>query len=519
MKRTAIIVGEILLIATLYFVHTATDAPAVNEAHYLTKAKHYWHPDWCARDIFLSSADAHLSFYWTFGWLTKYCSLQQAAWTARIVAWLFLAATWWRLSQLFVARTGFALLTSALTIMLWDVADAAGEWVVGGIEGKVLAYGFVWLGLASLVRGHWARVWIYLGAASAFHALVGGWSVLAALIVWATERPGHRPRLPTMLPALAIGGTLALFGLWPALALEQEVDVSVTRRSHHIYVFFRLAHHLVFHHMRWWRIASHLALITLWIRLWRSQAAKMTRDHQRLHRFAAAAVAIGVCGILIGLASFLDAKRAASLLRFYWFRLSDVMVGVAATFIVVRWWLEQSTIDTKRAGRYAVATLLVLASYFGLRSVVRHRDGRPLEDTRSLVVRPTSIGRAHAEYADWRAMCDWVRNFTPADGLFLTPTPRQTFKWYAERAELVTRKDIPQDAASIAEWRGRMGIVGSLGLYREAMLPSEERLRSVTDHYQVDYVIVEKRYGRPAWRLPVVYRNSHFEVYRSGKRR
>ena len=67
----------------LFFVYTASDVPAVNEAHYLTKAKHYWNPQWCQRDLFLASADAHVVFYWSVGWLTRYFTLPQSAWIGR----------------------------------------------------------------------------------------------------------------------------------------------------------------------------------------------------------------------------------------------------------------------------------------------------------------------------------------------------------------------------------------------------------------------------------------------------
>ena len=56
----------------------------------------------------------------------------------------------------------------------------AGEWMIGGLEAKGLAYVFVLLALGALARGRWRAVWPLLGAASAFHVLVGGWSVVAA---------------------------------------------------------------------------------------------------------------------------------------------------------------------------------------------------------------------------------------------------------------------------------------------------------------------------------------------------
>ena len=49
-----------------------------------------------------------------------------------------------------------------------------------------------------------------------------------------------------------------------------------------------------------------------------------------------------------------------------------------------------------------------------------------------------------------------MRDNTPDDSLFLTPTKQQTFKWYAQRAEVVNWKDVPQDAAGILQWYERV---------------------------------------------------------------
>ena len=95
---------EVLLIFMVFFLYAGWVPPAVNEAHYLTKAKHYWNPDFCAGDHFLESADAHLVFYWTFGWVTLFCSLPAAAWIGRLVTWGAMAWAWRRLSWCVVPK-------------------------------------------------------------------------------------------------------------------------------------------------------------------------------------------------------------------------------------------------------------------------------------------------------------------------------------------------------------------------------------------------------------------------------
>src|SRR5262249_51621135 len=150
----------------------------------LSKATHYWNPDWCPRDFLCNSSDAHEVFYWSFGWLGRWMSLVQLAWFGRLVTWLLLAWAWQRLSESLVPAPLFAVLSAALVVTLNDRFQMAGEWLIGGGEAKGFAYVLVLLGLESLVRGRWTRTWLLLGAACSFHVLVGGWSVAAALVAW-----------------------------------------------------------------------------------------------------------------------------------------------------------------------------------------------------------------------------------------------------------------------------------------------------------------------------------------------
>ena len=71
---------EMVLIFISFALLAGQLPPDVNESHYLTKAKHYWDPDWCPGDIFLGSSFAHWIFYVTTGWLTKLFSLSVVAW-------------------------------------------------------------------------------------------------------------------------------------------------------------------------------------------------------------------------------------------------------------------------------------------------------------------------------------------------------------------------------------------------------------------------------------------------------
>src|SRR5207249_274575 len=163
---------EVVWIFLIFFLFAGSLPPDVGESHYLVKAKHYWQPSWCAGDLFVESRDAHAAFYWTLGWLTQFCSLVATAWIGRVVIWLLLAWSWQRLSWSVLPRPLVSLLSVGLMLFFLKHCNLAGEWIVGGVEAKGLAYVLVFLALEAIVRDRWRAALILAGAAAACHVLV-----------------------------------------------------------------------------------------------------------------------------------------------------------------------------------------------------------------------------------------------------------------------------------------------------------------------------------------------------------
>ena len=321
---------EVALIFAVIFLHGAWPVPDVNEAHYLSKAKHYWDPTWCANDFFVKTADAHQVFYWTFGWLTRYVPLDRVAWLGRFLTWGLLAWAWRRLSWAIVPRAWLAVLGAELFVMLNENAHMAGEWVVGGIEAKGFAYVLVFLGLEAVVRRQWNRAWLLFGGASCFHVIVGGWAALAAGLAWLTDGR-DRPSIRAMLPGLIGALVLALPGLWFALSLTHGVSAETVREANAIYVWQRLPHHLSADRFREGFPSRHLVLWGLWLVL--VTVAPASNGEKRFHWFVSAAMLLTLIGYGLVWLSNWEPEQAAALLRFYWFRASDVFVplGVSLT--------------------------------------------------------------------------------------------------------------------------------------------------------------------------------------------
>lgn len=525
---------EFALILAIFFIVGGAPAPHVNEAHYLTKATHYWNPSYCPGDPFLDSADPHLTFYWTFGWLTRFVSLTAAAWIARVAAWALLAFAWLRLARAITATPWAAAMSAAIWVTLIETANFAGEWVVGGVEAKCFAYGCVLLGLAAMACGHWRAPWIWFGVASAFHVLVGAWAVLAAFGVWCTEPRNHRTPLTATLPSLILGGVLSLPGLLPALALERGTDPAVTSEAARIYVFERLPHHLAplslssaelrTRLVRFSFVAAAFIVLWAWARR-REQLAEAPPNSDdstdwpallRIMRFAAFALAANVVGLAIEAALQGHPLTAARVLRYYWFRQADVAVPLAVALAGTQ--LLYTLLRRPAPLVKAVALVPLIACGWFLATVSLKRLDDP---------KPPAVARME-RYRDWQDACRWVSENTPADACFLIPRAGHSFKWYASRADLGSYKDVPQDAASVVEWRRRCrelfplveGINGKPTTLSSPERWGTQRARALAKKYGASHIIAR---SYPPLDLPIVYpyndktRDSYYTVYETGE--
>lgn len=529
---------EVAWIFLIFFLLTGSPPPDVGESHYLAKAKHYWDPAWCAGDLFLDSRDAHASFYWTFGWITKFVSLPAAAWIGRTISWLLLAWSWRRLSWSLVPRPLVSLLSAALMLALLRHFHLAGEWIVGGIEAKGFAYALVFLALEALAVGRWSPAFALAGAAAAFHVLVGGWTVIALALAWLLART-HRPRLLDLWPGLATGFVLSLPGLVPALLLNRGVPSDVQAEAARIYVYERLAHHLVFHEFPAWHITRFELLTAAWVFL-----AWQLRNNHRLRNVQLVVIGsliILLAGIAIdqffvwrsdSLATWQTAS--AGLLRYYWFRLSDSLVPIATALsaVVLIDWLRFKC--SLLAPYLQVAALLVAALNLADAYYWRGRQWvppavlqpRPTEDEWPATWFSRSPPRdnpvkMYAWFRDWQAVCGWVKEHTPPTAVFLTPREQQTFKWYAQRAEVVNWKDVPQDAHGLVEWQQRIRDTypGDKEHHRHDLAAfTDQQLIQLAHQYGAKFIVLDStRSGRhlpfrrlyPSWSEP----NASFEVY------
>jgi hypothetical protein len=515
----------------------AAPVPGVNEPHYLCKSKHFWQPDWCENDFFLASPNAHVVFYATIGSLTQWFSFPQAAWIGRLLSNLLLAWGWTRCSSQLLFGRWSPLWSAWLFLSISACGNFSGEWLVGGVEGKVPSYAFLLASLADALRGRqvWAATWA--GLAISFHPVVGIWGVLAYAIsqviktvwdahqrkqlrtrnavtrAWSDDRENGQetdfPKMRTswvaayLCPSVVLV-LLSLPGLIPVVRLLTEpVSQDVRYSATYLQVFFRLNHHLdpmLFHRSAYF---GYGVMILIWLLSF--QWGGRTNSRKRFDQIVLWSVVFAVCGIVIGWGPRPPQlmpwfAQRMQLLKFYPFRVADLLVPAALTVSLISV-LERTlfTSGSKLQWRsWLIRPEWLLFALFSAGLIRVH-----------LLAESNRYSRE--DRADWQDVCAWIDQHLPADALVLAPTNCWTLKWYAHRAEYVSFKDCPQDAAGIVEWNRRLNFLQKWfeTNYADEFYSAEElkELRRLTgiSHLTTD------RLG--PLELEPLYRNETFQVY------
>jgi hypothetical protein len=286
-----------------------------------------------------------------------------------------------------------------------------------------------------------------------------------------------------------------------------------------IYVYDRLPHHLVLSGMKPEFIVRFVAMVLVGAGLIR--VVRSTPATRGLAAFGAATVAIALIGAVLSIASEFSQPTFAGVLRYYWFRLADIVVPLCvALFAAAR--VDQAFVRNPVRGSYlAAAVMLLCAIHLGL-VLYERRAGTEIAryapaDAKSRVA---IGGKSVIAAEDWKEICYRFRKLPiSSDAKVLTPRNSHSFKWHAGLPEVGTWKDIPQDAKSIVEWMDRMHTIHR---NRDPKTPERrwsrtlgelgaEELVRVAREYGAEYIVAE---AEPTVALEKEWGNRSFTIYR-----
>jgi hypothetical protein len=248
------------------------------------------------------------------------------------------------------------------------------------------------------------------------------------------------------------------------------------------------------------------------------EASGITPPIRILQNFVAGALAIALVGMAFSMVGCFDRVFAAGLLKFYWFRLTDIVVPLGVAFMATCWMRKKLAAGTGSGVKWGYASLTFAVAIAGLHfgSYIPLRISPPASraDDAKRIANP----------AAWQEACRWIAENTPDDARFFTPRLSQTFKWYARRAEVTTWKDVPQDAAALVEWWDRIQTVFATGdalpeyRWREnACEMPPDQLEYAAKKYDAFYMIAPiplAELNAPPSGWKIVHRNAGYVVYR-----
>lgn len=488
--------------------------PGINETHYLSKAKHFADPAWCAGDFFLDSSNPHAATSWLLGQLTCRFSFETSALAGRLLALGVLAWGWTMMLCGTLASWKSRILASAIFLLLHILGNWSGEWLLRGVEGKVFAWGFLFLAIGLWTRDQPIRAGAALGAAVTFHPVIGAWGAVAAglSIGWnildrrrsragiESDRAGSKafvdsdplPRSQALALAALLFCLMAAPGIIAALPALRLGTPDQRWQADHIQVTQRLGHHLDPARFLWSSHREYLLMLATLVLLPRR------RPRPWLERMAWMSVLCAAGGILISLwprtpEPFPLYVLRLKLLKLYPFRLMDVFVPllVAVRFVELPA-LNSLTLTARRVAATSV-TLVALAWFW------------PGDEGPARRMSP-------ADFQHWKVALTWIKAETPADAVIQSMNEDFAVKWFAERAEFVNYKDCPQDAPGILEWHRRLTQLDQewrLPAMRDMRVTPEElhQLHALTG---IDYLVCS-RFG-PIEANPV-FAEGPFRVY------
>ncbi|MCS6772363.1 MAG: hypothetical protein NZ740_10125 [Kiritimatiellae bacterium] len=491
----------------LCLLHLFRDNVEGNELHKFIEAVATRNPNWLP-GAYAEKPDSslrHLIFYASFVPLLERDHFLAASIVGRVAAYALLAGGLAYVTRRMGLATGWAL--GVVYAMYVIRSMAAGEWIIGGVEPKVFAYGIVFfvMGLLTLEHLPWLRIAMLLAAATLVHVLVGLYATFSSLAVWLAmvwQRTGTARRIPWNV--ILVGGFVGLAFVGPAF---EHFSSDWDREDARIYVTLRSPHHLDPSHWplaAWLRLAGFSALFALaW--LIAARRSPTAASAHRLGVFCAASFIPLVIGLL---ASPFPIRWYV--LPYYPFRFADVMIPFGVLM------LGALALQHSISPRWSKAAQVGIVAALSILVVPFCRD--------ALALRRFPVDPYSGVTEDWYACMKWIRSNTPPDALFVVPPiASESFPWLARRRALAVFKHTSL-SGGLKEWERRMSdLAGWQGPWPArgwdaARLIAERYDRRTTPEaealmakYGAGYWIA--RAGKQTLDLPAVFSNREFVVY------
>ena len=497
---------------------------AWNEVDVLPLAKQFADPSWIASDWYLNiETNYRYLFQIIFGPAIVHFGFLATSIVGRLVCYALVAYGIVLLGEkLGLSLTYLLLATVIITYQGSFQGAIAGEWFVGGLEAKAVAYGLILIAIPLMLNRSYILMTLLLGLATSFHVLVGAWASLTTL-GWFCIRPQERLKKLGQNIWLLLGIYLvsSAFAIYTALGQLLTPSPSGNISPSFIYVFLRLPHHLnpfAWHPLLWLKFFIYLLLWALCIISLHKKANNQgpnLEDYARfeLVEFTLIALIPFVGGLIV---AFFD--RQGEWLQYYPFRFGDIMLPLT-TCLLIACNLQSKFSLQNHKFRFWLAALLGC--------ILFTQTGIFAQRTIACQDFPTQQQDVNPQ---WKLMSNWIRTHTPDDALIIShPWKLANFTWMTERATIVKLKMFPQTPQSIVEYYERLNDL-SAGALANIYFGDEEldqrktvkaisagfshlttaQVKKLMSKYQSNYFLTDES---PDLDLPIVHTQTPYVLY------
>jgi hypothetical protein len=498
LRRRRALILTVGLFGLLAVADLRTDGLDGNDLETFVYTKHWLDPTFIRNDWRLDqSPGPRLPFMVLAAPLVKVLPIERAAILGRPLGFMLLSIA----AAFLLVQIGLSPLEGVVVVAAYLALGqslAAGEWLVGNFESKVVAYACVLLALAT-ASSRLVAAGTALGFATTVHLLVGGWAtLLLAAAAWRTDVATARDRWK------AIAAWLLFASPGIAIALLSIEGSTATLRDavapEWIYVKFRVPHHLDPGYFLAGTVAKARVGLAVLAALLLVALPRLVRRGAPLLlavRFFEAAMALFVVGIVLSLV-----PGGERFLRLYPLRVGDglgLLLGLAMALALAKRWLRTPC---------ARSVLLLALVVSGLAAATR------LHPIRHGVVPPAGFDN----------VARWVKAHTPPGEPVLV-SPHIIFAGYwLERPVVVQFKFVPHGERA-REWYERLvdlsggvqpetrSFHASGEVHQRFMSLPPEAYRALATKYGARYLV---RTERADLSFVVAYQSGEWAVYDVG---
>jgi hypothetical protein len=510
------------VLTLLCFNSLAHHNMAGNEVDRLIVSKQYVDPSWIPGDWYLNQPIGYQALFANiFGRLVQVWGFLVTSIVGRFFCYSLIAS-----ALVFLGRRlalGLPLLLLVVALFLKKHSAAALEWMIGPLEGKVVAYGLVLWAIERMLNKSHRTMALLLGLATSFHVLVGGYATLSVLgwisLRWKTRMPDVREAVQSVL--LYLAGSA--FAIRPVLSqISSPPILSGALQPSYIYVFLRNPRHL--NPLGWnsW-VSLFLYLLLLFVSfglLYRRRLVEEAPEPYRSRSGLFEFTLISMVPFALGLA-VAPFDRQGHFLQYYLFRFGDVMLPLAAYLLAAcalqDLLFERSCVTGRtRKGLLLTGVLILCAVYV----IEAHGFWTDLSALRQFP------GPQQKVYPDQKEMFKWLKDNTPRDSTVVSCPDLDQLSWLSERPTIAKFKLIPNTGAAILQWYQRIDdLSGNNSPWKYKSFRGERDKRLAADYlslttaqvrrlmarYKADYFLTTVK---QRLKLPVAHRNASYVLYR-----